>query len=117
MDHDSHRYTEQHAISEAEMALPSVEAERASSEQPRFGIADRAALTAQIGEIMVQMRDSGFTVELAAQLDNRDQEPEIVKEIFSEVLTRARYRLQERSTVVTRSMQDAMHKQSRTSCN
>lgn len=60
-----------------------------------MGLAERSTLTAQIsGEIMAQMRDSGFTAQLAVELDNRHKEPETFNEIISQVLSCARYRLQ-----------------------
>lgn len=82
---DHHGYTQTpHAISAAEMGLPSVQAECASREQPQLGIGDRGALTAQkSGELMTLMRGSGFTAQREAQLDNRDKEPEIFNEMLS----------------------------------
>lgn len=69
---DDHEYTQTaHSMSAEEMGLPSVPAERASRERPQLGIADRAALTAQIsGEIRAQMRDPSCTAHLAAKLDH-----------------------------------------------
>lgn len=96
-------------MSAVEMALPSVPAESISREQPQLGAADRAALNAHIMVyFIVQMQESGFTAQQAAQLDNGDMEPKTVHEIFSHALTAARYRLQERSTVVTGAVRNTI---------
>ncbi|GAB0490113.1 hypothetical protein MMPV_001345 [Pyropia vietnamensis] len=69
------------------------------------------ALTTQITvRIMEKMESDEFAHQLAKRLGNQDTGKDIVNEVFRSVLTPERYRLDDRSPVVTDAMRNTSHR-------
>ena len=69
------------------------------------------AMTAQVtASLLARMETDEFTHRLAKRLDIQDTGPEIVNEVFRSVLTPDRYRLLDRSAVVTEAMRNTSHR-------
>eukprot|EP00170_Pyropia_yezoensis_P000651 contig_3065_g652 len=67
-------------------------------------------MTAQVtASVLKRMESDEVTHQLAKRLDTQDADTEIVNEVFQSVLTPKRYRLEDRSTIVSESMRNTSH--------
>lgn len=77
---------------------------------PLSGDLIRTMTTQVTASILARMETEEFTSRLAKRLDNQDAGSEIVNEVFRSVLTPDRYRLLDRTTVVTEAMRNTSHR-------
>jgi len=70
----------------------------------------RAMTTQATASLLARMETDEFTQRLAKRLDRQDTGPEVVNEVFRTVLTPERYRLYDRSRVVTETTRNTSHR-------